>query len=138
MAEIRHIFGKNNGNMAEAGAVGWMFDRKGELQFSAEAVSEDRAMEIGIEAGAEDVLSEDGTVTVRTAPGDLMAVRQAFVDAGLEPDEAELIMVPQNYIDVDADTARKILKLIDALEDNEDVQKVFFNAEFPDEVLEDM
>lgn len=138
VAEVRHILGKNGGSMGEAGCVAWMFDKKGVLVFDGEKCTEDQLLEIGLEAGAEDVINEDGTLTVHTQPSDFMAVQKAFEDAGLEFESAEVTMVPQNLLEVDVDTARKVLKLMDALEDNEDVQNVYVTADFPDEALEDM
>jgi YebC/PmpR family DNA-binding regulatory protein len=138
VAEIRHILSKNGGNMGEAGSVAWMFDKKGVITFSKEKCSEDEVMEVGLEAGAEDILDEDDLWVVHTAPADYMAVQQAFDDAGMEYESSELSMIPQNYVEVDADTARKVLKLVDAIDDNDDVQQVHMNADFPDEVLAEM
>ncbi len=135
VAEIRHTLSKNGGNMAEAGAVSWMFDKKGLLTFEQAKHSEDDVLEIGLDAGAEDVTSEDGTVSVTTEPSDFITVQQAFTDAGFEIQEAEVTMIPQNLVEVDVDTAKKIIKLIDAIDENEDVQKVHLNADFPDEAL---
>jgi YebC/PmpR family DNA-binding regulatory protein len=138
VSEIRHLLSKNGGNMAEAGAVAWMFDKKGQITFDAAKHSEDAVMEVALEAGAEDVSEEDGSVTVLTEPGDFMDVLQAFEAAGFEVEESEVTMIPQNYIDVDVDAAKKIFRLVDALEENEDVQKVHINADFPDEALEEL
>jgi YebC/PmpR family DNA-binding regulatory protein len=138
VAEVRHILGKHGGSMGEAGCVAWMFDKKGVLVFNGEKYTEDDVMEIGLEAGAEDVLDEDGTLTVHTAPSDFMAVQKAFEDAGYEFESAEVTWVPQNLIEVDVDTARKVIRLMDALEDNEDVQNIHVTADFPDEALEGM
>lgn len=138
VAEVRHALTKSGGNMAEAGAVSWMFDKKGQLTFEEANLSEDDAMEIGLEAGAEDIMTEDGIVTVTTEPGDYMAVHQAFVDAGKEATESEVTMVPQNLIEVDTPTAKKIIQLIDVLEENDDVSKVHINADFSDEVLAEL
>ncbi|MGE4293528.1 MAG: YebC/PmpR family DNA-binding transcriptional regulator [Desulfovibrio sp.] len=138
VAEVRHILGKHGGSMGEAGCVAWMFDKKGVIVFDGEKHTEDDVMEIGLEAGAEDVLNEDGTLTVHTAPSDFMAVQKAFEDAGYEFESAEVTMVPQNLIEVDVETARKVIRLMDALEDNEDVQNIHVTADFPDEALEGM
>jgi transcriptional/translational regulatory protein YebC/TACO1 len=115
-----------------------MFDKKGQITFDAAKHSEDAVMEVALEAGAEDVSEEDGSVTVLTEPGDFMDVLQAFEAAGFEVEESEVTMIPQNYIDVDVDAAKKIFRLVDALEENEDVQKVHINADFPDEALEEL
>jgi YebC/PmpR family DNA-binding regulatory protein len=138
VAEIRHIFSKAGGNLGETGSVNWMFDKKGILIFPKEGFDEDQLMEAGLEAGAEDVITEDDAFEVHTAPEDFHAVQQAFDDAGLAYASAEVTLVPQNTVDLDKDTAEKVLRLIDNLEDNDDVQNVSTNADFPDEVLEAM
>ncbi len=138
VAEVRHALSKNGGNMAEAGAVAWMFDKKGQITFEKNILSEEEAMEIGLDAGAEDIEAEDELVTISTAPSDYMAVHQAFADLGKEATESEVTYVPQNTVEVDADTAKKILKLVDALEDNDDVSRVHINADFPDEILAEL
>ena len=138
VAEIRHLLSKNGGNMGEAGSVAWMFDKKGVITFSKEKYSEEQVMEAGLEAGAEDILDEDDVWAVHCEPAVYMAVQQAFDDAGMEYESSELSMVPQNYVEVDADTARKIFRLVDAIDENDDVQQVHVNADFPDEVLAEM
>ena len=138
VAEVRHIFSKHGGAMGETGCVSWMFDNKGIISFDKGAHSDEKIMEIGLEAGAEDIADEGEVIEVITAPSDFEAVRQAFEDAGMTPSEAELTMVPQNTIDVDAETGRKLMKLVDALEDNDDVQNVHANFELPEEVLAEL
>lgn len=138
VAEIRHLFTKAGGNLGENGSVGWMFDKKGVIIFSAEGNSEDELMEIGLEAGAEDILSEDDSFEIRTAPEDFNDVQQAFDDAGKEYENAEISLIPQTTVDLDLDTARKVMRLIDGLEENEDVQNVSTNADFPDELMDEM
>ncbi|MBU1248569.1 MAG: YebC/PmpR family DNA-binding transcriptional regulator [Proteobacteria bacterium] len=135
VAEVRHALGKSGGNMAEAGAVSWMFDKKGQITFEESKYSEDAIMEIGLEVGAEDIATEDGIITVTTDPSDYMAVHQAFADAGMEATESEVTYVAQNLIEVDLDAAKKIFKLVDTLEENDDVSRVHMNADFSDEVL---
>ncbi|BBD06960.1 YebC/PmpR family DNA-binding transcriptional regulator [Desulfovibrio ferrophilus] len=138
VAEIRHLLTRNNGSMGEAGCVAWMFDKKGTLYFPKEDFTEDAVMEVGLEAGAEDVLDDGEAWEVRTAPEDFADVQQAFDDASMTPASAEVRMIAQNNVDVDLDTGRKLIKLIDMLEDNEDVQNVHNNAELPDELFEEM
>ena len=133
VAEVRHIFVKSGGAMGEAGCVGWMFDKKGVLTFEKAAYTEDALMEIGLEHGAEDIVDEGDSYEVHCAPGDFDALRQAFEDAKLEPSDAELSRIPQNTVPVDVETARKVLRLIENLEDNEDVQNVYANFDLPDD-----
>lgn len=138
VAEVRHILAKNGGAMGEAGSVSWMFDNKGVLTFDAEKYTEEQIMEIGLEHGAEDVSEEDGTIEVIVSPTDFEAVRQAFEAAGVEATSAELTKLPQNTIEVDAENGRKLLRLIDALEDNDDVQNVYANFDLPEEVMAEL
>ncbi len=138
VAEIRHTLGKNGGNMGEAGSVSWMFNKKGVILFKEDAYSEDQVMEVGLEAGAEDVLNEDGMFAVHCAPSDYMAVQAAFEEAGMTYESSELSQIPENMIEVDVETGKKIMKLIEAIEDNDDVQNVHVNADFPDELLEEL
>ena len=133
VAEVRHIFVKSGGAMGEAGCVGWMFDKKGVFTFDKAAYTEDALMEIGLEHGAEDIVDEGDSYEVHCAPGDFDALRQAFEDAKLEPSDAELSRIPQNTVPVDVETARKVLRLIENLEDNEDVQNVYANFDLPDD-----
>ncbi len=133
VAEVRHIFVKSGGAMGEAGCVGWMFDKKGVFTFDKATYTEDALMEIGLEHGAEDIVDEGDSYEVHCAPADFDALRQAFEDAKLEPSDAELSRIPQNTVPVDVETARKILRLIENLEDNEDVQNVYANFDLPDD-----
>ncbi len=137
VAEVRHIFGKHNGNMAEAGAVSYMFNKKGVIVFNKDKYTEDDLMEVGLEAGAEDIIDDGDSFTVQTEPGDFMAVQQAFTDAEMEFESAEVSQVPENLVPVDVSNGKKVMALFDALEDNDDVQKVYLNADFPDELFEE-
>lgn len=137
VAEVRHAFGKHGGNMAEAGAVSYMFNKKGVIVFDKEKYSEDDLMEVGLDAGAEDIIDDGDTFTVQTEPADFAAVEQAFVDAGMEFQSAEVSQVPENLVPVDLATAKKVMNLFEALEDNDDVDKVYINADFPDEMFEE-
>ncbi|MFZ5425426.1 MAG: YebC/PmpR family DNA-binding transcriptional regulator [Thermodesulfobacteriota bacterium] len=138
VADIRSIWAKNGGQMGEAGCVAWMFDKKGVISLDKAKYSEDQVMEAALEAGAEDVTGEGDSWVVDTAPENFDAVRQAIEDAGLEVQEAEISMVPKNTVDVDAETGRKLLKLVDALDDYDDVQATHANFELPEELLAEM
>lgn len=138
VAEVRHILTKHGGSMGETGCVGWMFDRKGVISIEKSKYSEEAIMEAALEAGADDVLDEDDTWTIHTALTDFTSVRDALENAGVEMLSAELAMIPQNTIDVDADTGRKILRLMDALDDNDDVQNVYANFELPEELMAEL
>lgn len=138
VAEVRHIMSKNGGAMGEAGCVGWMFDKKGLLVFPKDKHSEEALMEIGLDLGVEEV-GDDGDVwEVHCAPEDFETVRQGYEAAGMVPESAEIGMAPQNTVAVDPEAGRKLIKLLDMLEDNDDVQKVHSNGDLPDELLAEM
>ena len=132
---VRHAFTKGGGSMAEAGAVSYLFTRKGQIVILGKGVDEDRVMEVALEAGAEDVEAADGGYTVTTAPGDLRAVRAAFDAAGIAYQSAEISMVPSMSVPLDREGAVKVLRLLDALEDLDDVQDVYANFDIPDEIM---
>ncbi|MBG3876303.1 YebC/PmpR family DNA-binding transcriptional regulator [Desulfovibrio oxamicus] len=138
VAEVRHILSKHGGSMGEAGCVGWMFERKGVITLDGGKYTEDQVMEAALEAGADDVRDEGGTWEIHTAVADFAAVRDALEAAGMEMDSAELSMIPQNTVEVDAEAGRKLMRLVDALEDNDDVQNVHANFDLPDEVLAEL
>ncbi|MDL2280163.1 YebC/PmpR family DNA-binding transcriptional regulator [Desulfovibrio sp. OttesenSCG-928-G11] len=138
VAEVRHIFSKYGGAMGEVGSVNWMFTKKGVLVFDKTRYDEEQLMEVGLENGAEDIVDEGDFWEVHSQPGDFDALRQAFEDAGLEAESAEISMLPQNTVPVDADAGRKVLRLVEAMEDNDDVQQVHANFDLPDEVLAEM
>ncbi len=138
VAEVRHILSKHGGSMGETGCVGWMFERKGVITLDGGKYTEDQVMEAALEAGADDVRDEGGTWEIHTAVADFAAVRDALEATGMEMDSAELSMIPQNTVEVDADTGRKLMRLVDALEDNDDVQNVHANFDLPDEVLAEL
>lgn len=128
VAEVRHAFSKYGGNMGTEGSVAFQFKHCGQLIF-APGTSEDKVMEVALEAGAEDVIAdEDGAIEVLTAPGDFEAVKNALEAAGLKPEVAEVTMRAENAIDVAGEDAAKMQKLLDALEDLDDVQDVYHNA----------
>ncbi|MCU0573827.1 MAG: YebC/PmpR family DNA-binding transcriptional regulator [Syntrophobacteraceae bacterium] len=135
-SDIRHIFSKNGGNLGEAGCVAWMFSKKGTIVFNKDAVSEDRLMELALEAGAEDVQDQGEQFEVTTALEDFNAVRTMFEDHGLTYELAELAMVPQTTVRIeDEKLAQQILRLLDALEDSDDVQHAYANFDIPDEIM---
>jgi len=128
VAEVRHAFSKHGGNMGTEGSVAFQFKHCGQLIF-APGTSEDKVMEVALEAGAEDVVTDDeGAIEVLTAPADFEAVKNALEAAGLTADMAEVTMRAENSIDLVADDAARMQKLIDVLEDLDDVQNVFHNA----------
>ncbi|HEX9344249.1 MAG TPA: YebC/PmpR family DNA-binding transcriptional regulator [Actinomycetota bacterium] len=134
-AAVRHAFAKAGGSLAESGSVAYLFNRKGQLVVIGDAADEDRVMEIALEAGAEDVQSDNVGFTVTTAPGDLRAVRAAFDNAGIPYQSAEVTMVPSLSVPLDRDGAIKVLRLLDALDDVDDVQDVYANFDIPDEIM---
>ena len=128
VAEVRHAFSKHGGNMGTEGSVAFQFKHCGQLIF-APGTSEDKVMEVALEAGAEDVVTDDeGAIEVLTAPADFEAVKNALEAAGLTADMAEVTMRAENSIDLVADEAARMQKLLDSLEDLDDVQNVFHNA----------
>jgi YebC/PmpR family DNA-binding regulatory protein len=136
VAELRFIFNKYGGAMSESGSVSWMFERKGVFTFD-KKYSEDQLMEIGLEHGAEDILDNGDSWEVHCQQGDFEALSQAFADAGIVPESSEVGMVPQNTVPLDLEQGKKALRLVDALEDNDDVQNVYSNFDLPDEAFED-
>jgi YebC/PmpR family DNA-binding regulatory protein len=129
VAEVRHVFSKYGGNMGTEGSVAFQFKHCGQL-ILAPGTSEDKVMEVALEAGAEDVISdEDGAIEVITAPGDFEAVKNALEAAGLKAEIAEVTMRPENTIPLAGDEAARMQKIVDMLEDLDDVQNVFHNAE---------
>ncbi len=135
VAEIRHIFAKNGGNMGEAGSVGWMFDKKGYIVVGKDAKPEDELFEIVTEAGAEDLRADEDNFEIITAPDNFDAVHEAVKKAGIEPEVAEVELVPQNYIKLEGAEAKQMLKLMEALEDHDDVQKVSANFDISDDEM---
>jgi len=137
VSEVRHIFSKHGGNMAESGAVSWMFDRKGMIALPKEGSDEDELMTLALEAGAEDFLADDMTnFEVITAPHDFEAVKKAILDAGLNPVFSEVTFLPQTTVVLKEKQAEQMIRLIDALEDNDDVQNVYANFDISDAEME--
>jgi YebC/PmpR family DNA-binding regulatory protein len=136
-AEVRHTFAKSDGNLGGAGAVAWLFERRGVLLVEAAGADEDELTLAAAEGGAEDVALDGSSFVVTAAPEQLSAVRAAVESAGFTIDSSELTMVPKTTVEVeDESDAKKILRLIDELEDNDDVQEVFANFDIPERVLE--
>ena len=138
VAELRHIFEKSTGNLGAAGCVGWMFSKHGILEFEKSTVAEDVLMETALEAGAEDISEDDELFTVTTDPSAFEAVKQACEAKGLKYIEAELSMVPQNTVKLDHAAATKMLKLMDVLEDHDDVQHVYANFDIDAKTMEEV
>lgn len=130
--EVRHIFSRHGGALGETGCVAWMFDPKGRLVIS-DTKPEEELLDIAIEAGAEDLRTEDEEITVLCAPDQLDAVRTEFENQGIAVQEAELVRIPKTTVAVAGQEAEQLAELLDLLDDHDDVEKVFSNAEFPDE-----
>ncbi|UTC65478.1 YebC/PmpR family DNA-binding transcriptional regulator [Treponema sp. OMZ 788] len=131
-ASVRNIFTKSGGNLGATGSVAYMFNRKGVIEYDAEVVSEEAIMDAALEAGAEDIAAEDGVITVTTDPNDFASVLEALQEKGFESVSAAVSMVPDTYVSLDADTTQKALKMIDKLEEDDDVQTVSTNIEIPE------
>jgi len=136
LSEIRHLLTKNGGNMGETGSVGWMFNRQGLITVPASGVNEDDLIMVGLEAGADDVREEDDTFQISSPPDLLEDIRSALSDAGYRIDSAEAAQVPQTYVSVEGTQARQLLRLIDSLDEHDDVQQVWSNFDIPEEILE--
>ena len=128
-AEIRHIFSKNGGNLGESGCVAYIFERKGVIILKANETEEETLLMQMLEAGAEDIQVDEDAVEVQTAPEDYEQVRQAAEDYGYEIIEGEVMMVPSTTVTLDGDDAEKMVKLYEALEDNDDVQNIYTNVD---------
>ena len=136
-AEVRHAFDKNDGNLGGSGAVAWLFERRGVILVDADKADEDELTLAAAEGGADDVARDGSTFQVTSAPETLVTVREAIEAAGIPIESAELTMVPKTTIEVaDESAAKKVLRLMDALEENDDVQDVYANFDIPEQVLE--
>lgn len=136
-AEVRTIFTKKGGNMAGAGSVAWMFEKKGYIVVSKTAIDEDKLMSVALDAGAEDLVVEDENYAVTTGPQDLFKVKKAIDDAKIKVESAEITLIPKSTVSIAGDDAKKVLDLVDAIEEHEDVQNVYANFDIPDELLKD-
>jgi len=135
--EIRHIMTKNGGNLGEAGCVAWMFEKKGYILVEKTKIDEDSLMSAALEAGAEDMKNDPGedSYEIITAPEDVNKVKAALEAAGIPVSLAEITMLPKSYVALDGKSAEQMIRLVDALEDHEDIQNVYINFNIPDEVM---
>jgi YebC/PmpR family DNA-binding regulatory protein len=134
-SDVRYVFSKNGGKLGTSGSVSYLFERKGVVLVPKGEVDEEELIEVALEAGAEDVEVSESDYRVVTAPEDFATVRESLKEAGIAFENAEITMQPQNSIDLDASTAKQTLRLIDALEENDDVQEVYANFDISDEVM---
>jgi YebC/PmpR family DNA-binding regulatory protein len=136
-AEVRHVFAKNDGNLGTSGAVAWLFERRGVAMVAGDGVDEDELMLAAAEGGADDIARDGSSFQVTSSPESLSAVREALETAGFTVESADVTMVPKTTVAVeDESAAKKIVRLMDALEDNDDVQDVYANFDIPERVLE--
>ncbi|MFU8768979.1 MAG: YebC/PmpR family DNA-binding transcriptional regulator, partial [Desulfotignum sp.] len=138
IADVRYMFSKAGGNVGTDGCVAWMFDKKGLIAVAKDAADEDTVMEVALDAGADDVRDEGDVFEVITEPGEFEAVQQAFDTAGIEYQMAEITMLPQTMTAVTGKEAEQMIRFMDALDDCDDVQKFYTNADIPDEAFENM
>lgn len=136
VGEMRHLMSKNGGNMGEAGSVGWMFHRKGDIVVPKEQAGEDKMLSIVLDAGADDLRDDGSAWEVVTPPEAFEAVRDALVAAGIKPASAELAMVPQNYVKLTGAAAQQMLRLVEALEEHDDVQHVYANFDIDEKEIQ--
>ena len=136
-ADVRHLFAKHGGNLGATGAVAWQFERRGVLLVVAEGVDEDQLVLVAAEAGADDVERDGSSFLVSTAPEQLAAVREGLETGGFELESAELAMVPKTTVEIaDEGVAKQVVRLVDGLEENDDVQDVYANFDIPEAMLE--
>ncbi len=135
VGEVRHALTKNGGSLGASGCVSYLFEKKGLVNFSAKGLDVDSLMEVALDAGAEDVVEEGDSIDVITTPGDFEAVRDALVAAGFEPANAEISMQPSTTVDLAGSNAESMLRLMDVLEDLDDIQNVYANFEISDEEM---
>lgn len=137
VGEIRHVLTKHNGSMGEAGCVAWLFDKKGYILVSKDSIDEDTLMTYALDAGADDVKNdpEEGNYEITTAPEDLKKVKEFLAKENIPLNLSEVTQIPQNYVKLESGDAGKMMKLMGALEEHDDVQNVFANFDIPDEVL---
>ena len=134
-AEVRKIFSRAGGNLGEVGCVGWMFDKKGLIQVPKTGADEEQLLAVALESGAEDVRGSETTFEVVTAPKDFDAVKTALERVSVSIEQAEVTMVPQSTVRVEGKTAEHVLRLMDELEEHDDVQHVYANFDIPDEIM---
>lgn len=137
VADVRHLFAKHGGNLGESGSVAWQFQRRGIVRVMSQGQSEDRVMELALEAGADDFSDEGDLFEIQTTSENLNAVKQALENAGIAVESADVEMVPQTTVHLEGDTARRMLKMMDALEDHDDVQSVAANFDIAESILQE-
>ncbi|MER3446082.1 MAG: YebC/PmpR family DNA-binding transcriptional regulator [Candidatus Dadabacteria bacterium] len=136
VSDIRRIFTKYGGNLGESGCVAWTFEKKGRIAFEKGKVDEDKLFEIALEAGADDVKTEEGELVVITSPDTFESVKSAIEGAGLKYTSAEVTMIPQNSVRIEGKEAEQMLRLMEALEDSDDVQNVYSNFDIAEELMQ--
>ena len=133
---MRHVFSRHGGSMSEAGAVAWQFDRKGYIAIEPDGVDSDQIFEYAVEAGAEDVIFGDDMIEIYTSPNDFQTVQETLEATGIEFETTELAMVPKTTLKLARDEAFKVMRVIEALEDLDDIQQVYSNLDVSDELME--
>ena len=136
VGELRRVFSRNGGNLAESNAVAWLFERKGVVLVPVDTASEEAVMETALDAGAEDMQTDETSYEIRTEPAGLEAVKKALAAANIGYDSAEVTMLPQTRVTLGEKEAQQVLRLMDALEDLDDVQQVYANFDIPDQIME--
>jgi len=134
-SDIRSIFSKKNGNVAGAGSVGWMFEKKGYIEIEKTSASEDKVMSIVLDAGAQDMETEEDIYAITTNPKDFEKVKKALEDNNIKSKSTEITMIPKSTVQLKGESAKQILALVEALEDNDDSQNVYANFDIPDEIV---
>jgi len=137
-AELRNIMSKKGGNMAGSGAVSWMFVQKGYISVTKDKIKEDELMNIVLDAGAEDMKHDDNLYEIYTAVPDLEKVKQALLDKGIKWEDAELTMIPSSTVKLTGNEAKQVLRLVQSLEEHDDVQQVYANFDIPDEIFDEV
>ena len=137
-SEIRYIFSKNGGSLGAPGGVAWLFDKRGQILLDAGTMSEDDLLGVALEAGVDDIVQEGDFFEVTCEPSDFLDVKQAFDDAGVTYESAEVVRIPQTTVKVEGSQAKQVLRLVEKLEDNDEVENVYANFDIDDEVMEEM
>jgi YebC/PmpR family DNA-binding regulatory protein len=135
VGEIRKAFSRHGGNLGESGCVAFLFEKKGYILVDGRKVDEDRLMSVALEAGAEDMQQEEGNLAVTTHPKDFERVRDAVLKSGIQPVSAEITMLPKSTVKLDGKPAEQMLKLMEELEEHDDVQHVYANFDIPEEIM---
>jgi len=136
-SDVRTLFSKNGGNMAGAGSVSWMFEKKGYIEVNKSTIDEDKLMGIVLDAGAEDLVVEDDSYGVKTSPTDFYKVKKALDDHKIAYESAEVTRIPKSTVKVTGDDAKKIINMVNAIEEHDDVQNVYANFDIPDDLLKE-